>query len=134
MIGRRNSAIANTKTAGQAIASRSCTTKICHCILTNYTEFRSYGHEFTVALATRGYTDEEIGSMIGGNYLRAEGGVRMIRLCTLASGTTPPVGHPLCAAWYPPAHAIGGELQALGLVLAATTSRRSRSAPSTGPN
>ena len=32
----------------------------------------------------------------------------MIRLCTFASDITPPVGHPLCAGWYPPARAIGG--------------------------
>ena len=41
----------------------------------------------------------------------------MIRLCTFASDITPPVGHPLCAGWYPPAREIGGELQALGLIL-----------------
>ena len=43
----------------------------------------------------------------------------MIRLCTFASDITPPVGHPLCAGWYPPARAIGGPLQALGLILMA---------------
>ena len=43
----------------------------------------------------------------------------MIRLCTFASDITPPVGHPLCAGWYPPARAIGGPLQALGLILIA---------------
>ena len=50
---------------------------------------------------------------------RAAGGVRMIRLCTFASDITPPVGHPLCAGWYPPAQAIGERLQALGLILIA---------------
>ena len=43
----------------------------------------------------------------------------MIRLCTFASDVTPPVGHPLCAGWYPPAAEIGGPLQALGLILIA---------------
>ena len=43
----------------------------------------------------------------------------MIRLCTFASDITPPVGHPLCAGWYPPAQAIGERLQALGLILIA---------------
>ena len=43
----------------------------------------------------------------------------MIRLCTFTSDITPPVGHPLCAGWYPPARAIGRPLQALGLILIA---------------
>ena len=43
----------------------------------------------------------------------------MIRLCTFTSDITPPVGHPLCAGWYPPARTIGGPLQALGLILIA---------------
>ena len=47
----------------------------------------------------------------------------MIRLCTFASDITPPVGHPLCAGWYPPARAIGGPLQALGLILIADGER-----------
>ncbi len=41
----------------------------------------------------------------------------MIRLGTFASDITPPVGHPLCAGWYPPAAEIGGRLQALSLIL-----------------
>ena len=31
---------------------------------------------------------------------------------------TPPLGHPLCAGWYPPAAAIGDKLSASGLILA----------------
>ena len=31
---------------------------------------------------------------------------------------TPPLGHPLCAGWYPPAVAIGDKLSAHGLILA----------------
>ena len=31
----------------------------------------------------------------------------MTLLGTFASDVTPPVGHPLCAGWYPPAREIG---------------------------
>ena len=59
----------------------------------------------------------------------------MIRLCTFASDITPPVGHPLCAGWYPPARAIGGPLQALGPDPSSrAASPRSCSARSTGPS
>ncbi|MAE66577.1 MAG: hypothetical protein CMJ18_20090 [Phycisphaeraceae bacterium] len=41
----------------------------------------------------------------------------MTRLSTFKSDVTPPIGHPLCAGWYPPASAIGDPLSALGLIL-----------------
>lgn len=41
----------------------------------------------------------------------------MIQLCTFQSNITPPLGHPLCAGWYPPAKAIETPLSALGLIL-----------------
>ena len=34
------------------------------------------------------------------------------------SDITPPLGHPLCAGWYPPAKAIADPLSAHGLILA----------------
>ena len=41
----------------------------------------------------------------------------MIRLSTFQSDVTPPMGHPLCAGWYPPAHAVEDPLFASGLIL-----------------
>ncbi len=41
----------------------------------------------------------------------------MIQLTTFKFDITPPVGHPLCAGWYPPAHEIADPLVALGLIL-----------------
>ena len=41
----------------------------------------------------------------------------MIRLATFQSDVTPPLGHPLCAGWYPPAKGILDPLAALGLVI-----------------
>ncbi|MDE2889082.1 MAG: hypothetical protein OXR72_12805 [Gemmatimonadota bacterium] len=41
----------------------------------------------------------------------------MIRLATFQSDVTPPLGHPLCAGWYPPAKGILDPLTALGLVI-----------------
>ncbi|NKB66115.1 MAG: hypothetical protein GKR89_03555 [Candidatus Latescibacteria bacterium] len=41
----------------------------------------------------------------------------MIRLATFQSDITPPLGHPLCAGWYPPAKGIEDPLAALGLIL-----------------
>ncbi|MBT7549157.1 MAG: hypothetical protein HN611_10850, partial [Gemmatimonadetes bacterium] len=41
----------------------------------------------------------------------------MMQLSTFQSDITPPLGHPLCAGWYPPAKAITDPLAALGLIL-----------------
>jgi hypothetical protein len=41
----------------------------------------------------------------------------MMQLSTFQSDITPPLGHPLCAGWYPPAKAITDPLSALGLIL-----------------
>ena len=41
----------------------------------------------------------------------------MIQISTFQSDITPPIGHPLCAGWYPPAKAIEHPLAALGLIL-----------------
>ena len=41
----------------------------------------------------------------------------MIQLATFQSDITPPLGHPLCAGWYPPARGIEDPLSALGLIL-----------------
>ncbi|HIG57738.1 MAG TPA: hypothetical protein EYQ18_27820 [Candidatus Handelsmanbacteria bacterium] len=41
----------------------------------------------------------------------------MIQLSTFQSDITPPLGHPLCAGWYPPAKAIADKLSALGLIM-----------------
>ncbi len=41
----------------------------------------------------------------------------MTQLSTFQSDITPPIGHPLCAGWYPPASAIEDPLSALGLIL-----------------
>ena len=41
----------------------------------------------------------------------------MIQASTFQSDITPPIGHPLCAGWYPPAKAIEDPLSALGLIL-----------------
>ena len=41
----------------------------------------------------------------------------MIQLATFQSDVTPPLGHPLCAGWYPPAKGIADPLSALGLIL-----------------
>jgi hypothetical protein len=41
----------------------------------------------------------------------------MLRLATFQSDVTPPLGHPLCAGWYPPAKGIADPLSALGLIL-----------------
>ena len=41
----------------------------------------------------------------------------MIRATTFRSDITPPLGHPLCAGWYPPATAVEAPLWALGLIL-----------------
>jgi hypothetical protein len=43
----------------------------------------------------------------------------MIQLSTFQSDITPPIGHPLCAGWYPPAKVIEDPLSALGLILVA---------------
>lgn len=43
----------------------------------------------------------------------------MIRIATFSQDITPPIGHPLCAGWYPPAKAISEPLYAIGLVLVA---------------
>ncbi len=43
----------------------------------------------------------------------------MIQLTTFQSDITPPIGHPLCAGWYPPVKAIADPLAALGLILVA---------------
>ena len=40
-----------------------------------------------------------------------------MQLSTFQSDITPPLGHPLCAGWYPPAKAITDPLSALGLIL-----------------
>lgn len=42
----------------------------------------------------------------------------MFQMSTFHCDVTPPLGHPLCAGWYPPAKAIGDPLAAHGLVLA----------------
>lgn len=41
----------------------------------------------------------------------------MIEVGVFEADITPPLGHPLCAGWYPPAHAIEERLRALGVVL-----------------
>ena len=41
----------------------------------------------------------------------------MVQLSTFQSDITPPIGHPLCAGWYPPVKAIEDPLSALGLIL-----------------
>ena len=41
----------------------------------------------------------------------------MLQLATFQSDVTPPLGHPLCAGWYPPAKGIADTLSALGLIL-----------------
>ena len=41
----------------------------------------------------------------------------MFQLATFQSDVTPPLGHPLCAGWYPPAKGIADPLSALGLIL-----------------
>ena len=41
----------------------------------------------------------------------------MIQVATFQSDVTPPLGHPLCAGWYPPAKGILDPLAALGLIL-----------------
>ena len=41
----------------------------------------------------------------------------MIRLATFQSDVTPPLGHPLCAGWYPSAKGILDPLAALGLII-----------------
>ena len=41
----------------------------------------------------------------------------MLQLATFQSDVTPPLGHPLCAGWYPPAKGIADPLSALGLIL-----------------
>ena len=41
----------------------------------------------------------------------------MIQVSTFQSDVTPPLGHPLCAGWYPPAKAVEDPLAALGLIL-----------------
>ena len=41
----------------------------------------------------------------------------MMKLATFASDITPPLGHPLCAGWYPSAKEIADPLSALGVVL-----------------
>ena len=41
----------------------------------------------------------------------------MVQLSTFQSDITPPLGHPLCAGWYPPAKAINDPLSAMGLIL-----------------
>ncbi|HIL07497.1 MAG TPA: hypothetical protein EYG11_02235 [Candidatus Latescibacteria bacterium] len=38
-------------------------------------------------------------------------------MSTFQSDITPPLGHPLCAGWYPPAKAIADKLSALGLIM-----------------
>lgn len=41
----------------------------------------------------------------------------VVRLRAFSCDVTPPIGHPLCAGWYPPAHGIGDPLSAVGVVL-----------------
>ena len=41
----------------------------------------------------------------------------MLHLATFQSDITPPIGHPLCAGWYPPVTAVSDPLSALGVVL-----------------
>ena len=41
----------------------------------------------------------------------------MIQVSTFQSDITPPIGHPLCAGWYPPAKAVEDPLAALGIIL-----------------
>ncbi|MCY3791731.1 MAG: hypothetical protein OXH63_23390, partial [Gemmatimonadetes bacterium] len=41
----------------------------------------------------------------------------MLQLATFQSDVTPPLGHPLCAGWYPPAKGIADPLSALGVIL-----------------
>lgn len=41
----------------------------------------------------------------------------MLKLTTFQADITPPIGHPLCAGWYPPAAAVADPLSALGVVL-----------------
>ena len=41
----------------------------------------------------------------------------MLQLATFQSDVTPPLGHPLCAGWYPPAKGIADLLSASGLIL-----------------
>ena len=42
----------------------------------------------------------------------------MIKLSTFRSDITPPIGHPLCAGWYPQVRSIADPLSALGVILA----------------
>lgn len=44
-------------------------------------------------------------------------GFAMVKISTFSSDITPPIGHPLCAGWYPPAIAIDDKLCAHGLIL-----------------
>ena len=41
----------------------------------------------------------------------------MFQITTFESDVTPPIGHPLCAGWYPPAAAIRDPLSAHGIIL-----------------
>src|ERR1051325_1944202 len=41
----------------------------------------------------------------------------MIRISTFQADVTPPIGHPLCAGWMPPAVALADPLRALGVIL-----------------
>jgi hypothetical protein len=41
----------------------------------------------------------------------------MLKLSTFRSDITPPIGHPLCAGWYPPAQSVEDDLYALGVIL-----------------
>ena len=40
-----------------------------------------------------------------------------VSISTFQSDITPPIGHPLCAGWYPPAEKIGDPLSAQGIIL-----------------
>ena len=42
-----------------------------------------------------------------------------IKISNFSCDITPPIGHPLCAGWYPPAKAIGDPISAHGIVLQA---------------
>jgi len=43
--------------------------------------------------------------------------IRIMQLATFSADITPPVGHPLCAGWYPPAREIRDRLRAMGVIL-----------------